>query len=390
MLKIAVEVHGASNMTNSSELFGASGERARDAMNPARGGVRPQPAPNPTDSADRNPRIGPPVRVSTVVPCYNEARFIEGVLSTLATQYGPGGYEVIVVDGMSTDGTREIVADFIRRRPLACVRLVDNPARNIPAALNAGIDYARGEIIVRMDAHAVPSANYVRDCVGLLDSSDAAIVGMPCRVRPGADTLTARAVAAAVSHPFGIGDATYRLAGSKSQYVDTVAFGAFRKSLWRELGGYNEGLLTNEDYDFNYRARLLGGRILLDASGHCDYFARTTLRGLGTQYSRYGKWKAEMLRLHPRSVRWRHLVAPTFVLSLILLPALGLLWPPAMWAWGFIVAAYFALSLTAGLVISHKEGDYRLVPLLCLAFLVIHVTWGASFVLSFVRGIRAL
>lgn len=329
---------------------------------------------------------GEAIRVSAVVPCYNEERFIEEVLANLTAQYGPAGYEVIVVDGMSTDKTREIVADFIRRRPEACVRLVDNPARNIPSALNAGIGQARGEIIVRMDAHAVPSADYVRDCVRLLDSSGAAIVGMPCRVRPGAETLTARAVAAAVSHPFGIGDATYRLAGSKSQYVDTVAFGAFRKSLWRELGGYNEGLLTNEDYDFNYRTRRLGGRILLDASGHCDYFARATLGGLASQYSRYGTWKAQMLRLHPRSVRWRHLVAPAFVLSLVLLPALGLLWPPALWAFALMAAAYLAASLAAALKVSRREGDYRLVPLLCLAFFVIHVTWGGSFLLGLARG----
>jgi succinoglycan biosynthesis protein ExoA len=170
--------------------------------------------------------------------------------------------------------------------------------------------------------------------------------------------------------------------------VDTVAFGAFRKNLWRELGGYNEGLLTNEDYDFNYRARRLGGQILLDDSGHCDYFARTTLRGLAAQYSRYGAWKAQMLKLHPRSVRWRHLVAPAFFLSLVLLPPLGLLWPPALAACALMLVAYFTLSLVSAFRVSRKEADYRLVPRLCLAFFVIHVMWGGSFVLGLARGVK--
>jgi hypothetical protein len=108
--------------------------------------------------------------------------------------------------------------------------------------------------------------------------------------------------------------------------VDTVAFGSFRKSLWTELGGFNEGLHTNEDYDFNYRVRAAGGVVLLDRAEYSAYFARSTLRDLVKQYFRYGKWKARMIRLHPRSIKWRHLVAPMFVMSLIGLPLLGLWW----------------------------------------------------------------
>src|SRR5262249_59959462 len=126
------------------------------------------------------------------------------------------------------------------------------------------------------------------------------VVGMPCNVLPGGDALVAKAIAGAVSHPFGIGDAKYRLgAGSTLQEaVDTVAFACFRKSLWRELGGFNESLLTNEDYDFNYRVRASGRQVILDRSGHCDYFARTSFKGLASQYIRYGGFESPMLPFH--------------------------------------------------------------------------------------------
>src|SRR5256885_11577649 len=184
--------------------------------------------------------------VSVVIPCFNEERFIAQVLNRLAAQCAGDLHEIIVVDGMSTDRTREVVAQFIAERRDVRVQFVDNPARNIPAGLNAGISQARGEIIVRMDAHSVPSADYVRRCVELLCASNEAVVGMPWRIEPGADTLTARAIALAVAHWFGVGDARYRLPQPvETQVVDTVPFGVFRKSLWTELGGFNEQLLSN-------------------------------------------------------------------------------------------------------------------------------------------------
>ncbi|MGH9958146.1 MAG: glycosyltransferase family 2 protein, partial [Pyrinomonadaceae bacterium] len=258
-------------------------------------------------------RVDGPETVSVVIPCYNEERFIGNALEQLAHQFEPERYEIIVVDGLSDDNSRAVIEDFRKRQPNLSVSLVENPARNIPTALNLGIAAAKGNIIARMDAHAVPSNGYIRRCVEVLQSGTAGAVGMPCKVRAGAQTLVARAIAAAVSHPFGIGDAKYRLGagGPPQESVDTVAFACFRKSVWKELGGYNESLHTNEDYDFNYRVRQSGRQVILDRAGHCDYFARTTIRKLGAQYWRYGGWKAQMVRLHPRSIKVRHLVAPT-------------------------------------------------------------------------------
>lgn len=324
--------------------------------------------------------------VSVVIPCYNEERFIGKVLENLSGQYAPAQFEIIVVDGMSTDQTRTAVAEFMRLHPEIAVRLIDNPARNIPTALNLGIESARHEIIIRMDAHSIPSENYVRRCVEGLRDGEASIVGMPWRIHAGEDSVAARAIALAVAHPFGIGDAKYRLAASASQFVDTVPFGAYRKSLWQDLGGYDEKLLSNEDYDFHYRVRQRGGRILLDTGGHSIYFARPTFKALATQYARYGRWKAQMIKRHPRSLRLRQLAAPLFVLSLIVLTALSLWRWLAFEALLLVVLPYLALALFFAAKLSRQARDWRLLPAIVLAFLIIHISWGSSFLIGLVHS----
>lgn len=344
-----------------------------------------------TQSEER--KLVPPSRpgdemVSVVIPCYNEERFIKKALEQLADQYDSGKYEIIVVDGMSSDETRTRIREFEQDHPEVALQLIDNPARNIPTALNIGVAAARGEIIARMDAHAVPSSGYIRRCVEVLGETSAGVVGMPCRVQPGADTAMAEAVATAVSHPFGIGDAKYRLQSGVSgqEAVDTVAFACFRKSLWSDLGGFNESLLTNEDYDFNYRVREAGQVVLLDRSGHCDYFARTTLSELARQYLRYGGWKARMIRLHPRSIKLRHLVAPLFVISLIGLAIGGLFfWP----LWLLLVAEVVVYGVVAVAAAVHASARAKrklaLTLLLPVVFCTIHLTWGSSFILGLFR-----
>jgi GT2 family glycosyltransferase len=240
-----------------------------------------------------------------------------------------------------------------------------------------------------MDAHAAPSPGYIRRCVEVLRQENTGVVGMPCLVRPGADTLMAQAIAAAVSHPFGIGDAKYRLSqgGPLQEAVDTVAFSCFRKALWQGLDGFNESLLTNEDYDFNYRVRLSGQQVILDRSGHCDYFARSTLKDLASQYARYGFWKAHMLKLHPRSVRLRHLVAPAFILSLVVLALSGLVWKPAWWLLLVEVVAYLLCAFGAGWQAAKKsEKGLMMTSMMPVVFMTIHLSWGLSFFHGLVRN----
>ena len=329
--------------------------------------------------------------VSVVIPCYNEERYIGNALEQLADQFETDRYEIIAVDGSSDDNTRAVIEEFKRRRPNLSVSIVENPARNIPTALNLGVAAARGNIIARMDAHAVPCDGYIRRCVEVLRAGTTGAVGMPCRVRAGAATTVARAIAAAVSHPFGIGDAKYRLGpgGPSQEAVDTVAFACFRKSLWKELGGFNEALLTNEDYDFNYRVRQSGRQVILDRAGHCDYFARTTIKALASQYLRYGGWKAEMIRLHPRSTKLRHLVAPLFVASTLVLGIVGIFWKPAWWLLLLEAVTYLICALLAGWQAAKRSGDgLAMVIAMPLIFATIHLSWGSSFLIRLLRPSR--
>jgi GT2 family glycosyltransferase len=162
--------------------------------------------------------------------------------------------------------------------------------------------------------------------------------------------------------------------------VDTVAFACFRKSTWRELGGFDEQLLTNEDYDFNYRVRARAERVVLDHSAHCDYFARATFAKLGAQYFRYGTWKARMIRQRPRSTRMRQLVAPALVVSIVLLTALGF-WRPVFWPLlATELAVYFFAAFAFALAATRKQRvGLSLVPAVALAFFTIHFSWGSSF-----------
>ena len=327
--------------------------------------------------------------VSVIIPCYNEERFIGKALENLADQYPADSYEIILVDGNSEDRTREVIAEFQKANPKLAIKLIDNPARNIPTALNLGIAAAKGEIIARVDAHAAPSFNYIRRCVEVLDEGNAEVVGMPCVVQPGAETTMAQAIALAVSHPFGIGDARYRLNDGRAaqEEVDTVAFACFRKTLWTSLGGYDENLLTNEDYDFNYRARASGNRVLLDRAAHCDYFARATLKGLASQYFRYGVWKARMIRQQPKSIKLRHLVAPGFVASLLTLVSIGFWLRPAWLMLGFELVAYCGAALAFAFQAARKKGAGAGVMFtLPFVFFTIHFSWGASFLFGLVRS----
>lgn len=320
--------------------------------------------------------------VSVVIPCYNEERFIVKALEQLVDQYPLEKYEIVIVDGLSTDATRARIAAFSESQPGLSIVIVDNPARNIPTALNLGVANARGTIIARMDAHAIPPAGYIERCVEVLDQPGVGAVGMPCLVKPGSETLTALAIACAVSHPFGIGDAKYRLtdATSGQESVDTVAFACFRKELWEEIGRFNEELLTNEDYDFNYRIRQHGRQVILDRQGHCDYFARSTLSEVTRQYRRYGRWKAQMVKLHPGSIKLRHLVAPVFVVSIVVLAIAGVFFYPIWLLLALELFLYFSLALYFGYrIASRVRGGIALALLMPVVFLLIHLSWGSSF-----------
>lgn len=329
-----------------------------------------------------------PPRVSIIVPCYNEQSTIRLMLEAFRAQtFPPDQMEVVIADGMSTDGTRDEILAFQRTFPDLEVCVVDNTDRSIPSGLNRAIQAARGEIIVRFDAHSKPYPDYVANCIKAHDAGQGDNIGGVWEIHPGAQTWTANCIAAAASHPLGVGDAMYRLAATASE-VDTVPFGSYRRTLIEKIGAYNELLLTNEDYEFNTRIRKAGGRVWLDPSIRSVYFARSTFMELLRQYWRYGFWKWRMLRRYPDTLRWRQALPPLFVLSLLGLVLLAGFIPFFRWVLAAEVLIYLFVLLLAGAHAALKHRKPFLLPGLPMAISIMHVAWGSGFLWSVLTSNR--
>jgi len=329
-----------------------------------------------------------PPTVSIVVPCLNEEKRIQTLLDAIFAQTYPRELlDVTIADGHSTDKTREVIAQFQREHPDLKITVIDNDARTIPAGVNRAIAASSGEIILRLDGHSGPYPDYVEKSVAALENGKGQNVGGVWEICPGAETWIARSIAIAAAHPLGVGDALYRHA-KQAAVVDTVPFGAWKRSLVEEIGGYDESLLSNEDYEFNARIRQSGGKIWLDPAIRSLYFARPTLNALARQYWRYGFWKFRMLRRYPATLRWRQALPPLFVLSLLGGAFLSLAWPVFGWLLAFELLAYFGILGQAGLrsTIQHR-GAFLLFGL-PLAITVMHVAWGSGFLWSVLTGAK--
>ncbi len=326
--------------------------------------------------------------VSVIIPCYNEQATIRLLLEALYQQsYPREKLEVILSDGMSTDNTRAEVARFQADFPDLSVSVVDNAQRSIPSGLNRAIEAAQGVYIVRLDAHSVPAQDYIERSVSALQAGEGDNVGGVWEIHPGGPGWIARSIAAAAAHPLGVGDALYRYT-SQAAYVDTVPFGAFSRQLLTELGGYDESLLSNEDYELNARLRARGGRVRLDPRIRSGYFARSSLSKLARQYFRYGYWKLQMLRRYPRTLRWRQALPPLFVLGVLGLLLLAPFWNLARILLVCGIGVYLLVLFAGSLPTALQKRDPLLALGMPLAIAVMHLSWGSGFLVSLLRGKR--
>jgi succinoglycan biosynthesis protein ExoA len=318
--------------------------------------------------------------ISIIIPMRNEGDHIRPCLeAALGQDYPAERMEILVVDGCSTDHSREVVAQYIQRH--AHLRLLDNPRRTTSAALNVGIRAARGKYVVRIDAHTVVAADYVRQCVTLLESSGAANVGG--QMRPMGQTAVGRAVALSTTSRFGVGDARFHY-DAREQPVDTVYMGAFRREIFDQVGLFDEELIRNQDYELNIRIRKAGGKILLSPKIVSHYTPRSSLPALWRQYFEYGYWKVRTVQKHPTSLRWRQALPPLFVGSFLGSLLLGFLWLPARWLFAFVGGGYLLANLAAS-TIAARRGGWRYFPLLPVVFAAIHFAWGLGFLAGVAR-----
>ena len=315
------------------------------------------------------------------MPIRNEAQFIERSLRAVLNQdYPLDRMEIIVVDGMSSDGSREII-DSVQGGS-AIVRCLDNPRKTVAAGLNAAIRESRGEIIVRVDGHSEVADNFIRQCVRHLKEDGLHCVGGP--IDTIGTTRKGEAIALGMSSYFGVGGATFRTVRDRAMPVDTVAFPAYSRELLEAAGVFDEELVRNQDDEYNYRLRKLGFKVFLCPDVCSKYYSRSSLWALSKQYFQYGFWKVRVMQKHPQQMRLRQFVPPLFTAVLFGSLALSWLIPYSTAVFILTVCCYAKANLVASILSAGQKG-WQLLPFLPIAYATIHLSYGLGFLVGLVR-----
>ena len=310
--------------------------------------------------------------ISVVMPVYNEEKYIENCIDSLLLQDYPQDYmEWIFVDGMSTDRTTELIGAYIEKYP-KLIKLLSNPNKTVPYAMNIGIKDAMGKYIIRLDAHADYNKDYISKCVYYLDTTDADNVGGVAETK--SKGFVGNAIAKMLSSRFGVGNSEFRTNG-ESGYVDTVPFGAFRREVFERWGGYDERLTRNQDNEMNYRIRKNGGKIYLSSDIKLSYYCRDSIKGISDMAVKNGMWNVITMKLCPGSMGVRHFIPLAFLLSLIILPIAGIIYHPIWWLFALEMVLYFALDC---LFSAKQASGIKEFFLLVLLFPIFHITYGAG------------
>ena len=317
--------------------------------------------------------------VSVIMPVRNEESFIHRSLGAILKQsYSKDLMEIIIADGMSSDNTRQIIAQ-IRDNTDIPIEIVDNPERIAPTGLNCAIAKSKGDIIVRVDGHCEIETDYVENCVKHLLAGKAEAVGGP--IETIGKTLQSKAIALAMSSAFGVGGSAFRTINDREMYVDTVAFPGYKRETIDATGAFNEELVRNQDDEYNYRLRKRGGRILLSPEIRSRYYSRSSFKSLWRQYFQYGYWKVRILQLHPKQMSLRQFIPFLFVSSIAGLGLLSIFFSVGRWGLAFILSLYLLANLIATIKTTYKT-KISLMPLIFISFMILHFSYGLGFLVG--------
>jgi succinoglycan biosynthesis protein ExoA len=319
-----------------------------------------------------------PPFVTVIVPCLDERSWVGSCLdSILASDYPAARMEVVVADGMSRDGTRGIIESYAARDRR--VRLIDNPERITPVALNRAVDAARGEIIMCMGAHAEVAPEYLRRAVAYLESTGADNVGGAMRTVARDSGPFAEPIRIVLTHPLGVGNSRFRTGSERPRWVDTVFGGCWRRQVFERIGKFNEKLVRSQDMEFNVRLRRAGGKILLAPDLEARYYARATLGAFCRHNWINGVWAIlPFAYSEVVPVRWRHL-APLAFVSALTAAILG--WSAGWFPWeapAAVAGPYAAAILAVSAKVMVRERKPALALLLPVAFAGLHLGYGAG------------
>lgn len=321
--------------------------------------------------------------ISIIIPCRNEVDYIGQVIEDILKQdYPKDKMEILVIDGESDDNTQAIIEQKSKQHPN--VIALNNSRKIVPTALNIGIKAAKGEIIVRIDAHCEYPKNYVSYLVKNLIELGADNVGVAMIAHPRNESLIAKAIAKAISSPFGIGDSLHRIGITKPTLIDSVPFGCYRKEVFERIGLFDEELIRNQDDEFNARLRKNGGEIFLLPDIEIKYMARDTINKISKMFYYYGYFKPLVNRKVGSPATARQFVPPTYLFMFSL--ALLLIFLGYNVGWLLFVIVFFPHSLLNLLIsskIAFKSKSIKMIPLLFWIFNTIHFSYG----LGYIKGV---
>ncbi len=322
--------------------------------------------------------------ITIICPIYNEEKYIAKCIdSILAQDYPKEDMEVLLVDGMSRDRTRMIVADYQNNYPF--IQFLDNPHQIVPYAMNIGIQASKGEIIIRLDAHCTYPTNYFSRLVTKLEELNADNVGGVCKTLPTNDKSISLAISEALSNSFGMGNSLFRVGAKSEQSVDTVPFGCFKREIFDRIGLFDEDLVRNQDDEFNGRIIKNGGKIYLIPDIIIEYFARDKISKVAKMYYQYGLFKPLVNKKLGTPATIRQFFPPLFVLGLIVGGVLSLILPPIWILYIAVVILYLLIGLIIGAKQAYLKKRLSLSVLMPYTFLIIHLSYGYGYIVGLLK-----
>jgi glycosyltransferase involved in cell wall biosynthesis len=317
--------------------------------------------------------------VTIICPTYNEEKFIASCIDSLLTQDFPQeDLEILVVDGRSTDKTREIISEYASKYEF--IRLLDNPNRTAPCALNIGIREAKGEVIMRIDAHSDYPQNYVSTLVRYLFELSADNVGGVWNTRPRRCRPIAISIAIGSSHPFGVGNSMFRIGASRIIEVDTVPFGCYRRSVFERIGYFDEELTRNQDNEFNARLKNAGGKIYLIPEVVINYTARDTWRKMYNMYYQYALFSPLVNKKLGKPDSIKRFIPALFFCGLIIGVALSFISKLFLWLLLLIIGAYLLAGISIGLIKAKQWKKPALAFCMPITFFLMHFAYALGYI----------
>lgn len=328
-----------------------------------------------------------PIDVTIIIPCRNEEGLIPRCLNSLINNdYPKDKIEVLVIDGISEDKTREIIREYSRK--CSFIKLLENPKKFTNFAFNIGIRESMGEIIMIMGAHASYEKNYISECVKCLKEYNADNVGGVIKTLPREKTLIAKAIAICLSHSFGVGDSYFRKGSDKPKWVDTVFGGCYKKEVFKKIGFFNENLIRNQDMEFNLRLKKNGGKILLVPNIIAYYYPDSNFRDFFKHNFKDGLWVTYPLKYGIKAFSWRHLIALVFVSSLMGSIIFAFFCRLFLWLFLVIIGTYLVVNFFFSVQVAKKEKSLEYLLTMPMAFGIRHISYGLGSIWGLIKKIK--